>query len=324
MTVEKALETYGAPVYVRKEIVHNRHVVSTLARARRDLRRARPTRCPRAHSSCSPRTASRPRCTQRPRERNLRTIDATCPLVTKVHQEAKRFAARGLRHPADRPRGPRGGRGHRRRGPRAHPAGGRPRGRRHGRGPRPGQGRLALADHAVGRRDDGDGVDALRERFPDAVGPAQRRHLLRHAEPPGRGQGDRAAVRPGHRRRLDELLELGAAGRGRRWRPAPAPPTWSTTPAEIDEAWLDGVGTVGVTSGASVPDVLVEDVLDWLAERGYATCRKSPPPTRSSPSRCLASFARTSAAPPVPEPRRYQQPPRTSVRGGCSGLWVRQ
>ena len=92
VAVEKALEHYGAPVYVRKEIVHNKYVVETLRRARRDLRRTRPTRCPRAPASCSPRTASRPRCTRGRGARVLQTIDATCPLVTKVHKEAVRFA----------------------------------------------------------------------------------------------------------------------------------------------------------------------------------------------------------------------------------------
>ena len=47
------------------------------------------------------------------------------------------------------------------------------------------------------------------------------------------------------------------------------PPTWSRTPAAIDEPWLDGVATVGLSSGASVPEILVHEVVDWLAARGY-------------------------------------------------------
>ena len=93
-TVERALEIHGAPVYVRKEIVHNKHVVETAARARRDLRRGadrgargRGLRVLRAR-----RRAERPR---RRRRARLQTIDATCPLVTKVHREAVRFAEEG-------------------------------------------------------------------------------------------------------------------------------------------------------------------------------------------------------------------------------------
>ena len=94
ITVEKALDLYGPPVYVRKQIVHNKHVVATLE-SRVPSSSRRPTRCPRAPSSCSPRTASHRRCTRRPRRAASGPIDATCPLVTKVHHEAKRFAAEG-------------------------------------------------------------------------------------------------------------------------------------------------------------------------------------------------------------------------------------
>ena len=92
IAVEKALELYGAPVYVRKQIVHNRHVVPPWRSAARSSS-TRPTRCPRAPRWCSPRTASPRSCTRRPRSGSLQTIDATCPLVTKVHHEAVRFAA---------------------------------------------------------------------------------------------------------------------------------------------------------------------------------------------------------------------------------------
>ena len=122
-------------------------------------------------------------------ERELKTIDATCPLVTKVHHEAKRFAGDDYDILLIGHAGPRGGRGHRGRGARAHPARREPGRRRQHRGPRPGQGRLALPDHALGRRDPGDrGRDP--RAVPAAARPAERRHLLRHPEPPARGQGD--------------------------------------------------------------------------------------------------------------------------------------
>ena len=94
ITVEKALDTYGAPIYVRKQIVHNRHVVEDLEQ-RGAIFVEELTRYRRGPRSCSPPTASRRRCTRRRAERGLKAIDATCPLVTKVHQEARRFARDG-------------------------------------------------------------------------------------------------------------------------------------------------------------------------------------------------------------------------------------
>ncbi|MEI2808804.1 MAG: hypothetical protein V9F00_00905 [Nocardioides sp.] len=93
ITVEKALDLYGAPVYVRKQIVHNKHVVAGLEAARGDLRRGARRGAPREPPWCSRRTACRPRSIATPPARSLKTIDATCPLVTKVHGEARRFAA---------------------------------------------------------------------------------------------------------------------------------------------------------------------------------------------------------------------------------------
>ena len=214
ITVEKALELYGAPVYVRKQIVHNKHVVETLEERGADLRRG-DRRGARGRHRDLLRARGRARsCTSRRPRRQLKTIDATCPLVTKVHHEARRFAADDYDillighegheevvgtsgeapdhiHLVDGPDGVDG----------VH-------------GARPGEGRLAVADHAVGRRDHGDGASAPRA-VPRAARPAERRHLLRHPEPPGRGEGDR--------RRSDlvivvgstQLVELGAAGRGR-------------------------------------------------------------------------------------------------------------
>ena len=164
VTVEKALKLYGAPVYVRKQIVHNKHVWPTWRRAARSSWR-RTTRCPEGATVVFSAHGVSPEVHEQAAERELKAIDATCPLVTKVHQEAKRFAADDydillighegheevdgtageapehiqlVEGPADV--------------------------RRH-RGPRPGEGRLAVPDHAVGRRDDGD-RGRVRERFP--------------------------------------------------------------------------------------------------------------------------------------------------------------
>ena len=92
IAVEKALEQYGAPVYVRHEIVHNKYVVQTLEKKGADLRR-RDGGGPRGlhrHLLRARRRPGRPR--RRPPRGKLATIDATCPLVTKVHKEAVRYA----------------------------------------------------------------------------------------------------------------------------------------------------------------------------------------------------------------------------------------
>src|SRR5579872_6332236 len=93
-TVERALELYGAPVYVRKEIVHNKHVVEQL-RARGAVFVDSETEVPEGATVVFSAHGVAPSVHANARERRLETIDATCPLVTKVHREAKKFAAEG-------------------------------------------------------------------------------------------------------------------------------------------------------------------------------------------------------------------------------------
>src|SRR6185437_2357197 len=92
--VERALERHGAPVYVRKQIVHNVHVVETLTERGAVFVDDTDDVPPGAIVVFSAHGVS-PAVREQARERQLRTIDATCPLVTKVHQEAKRFAREG-------------------------------------------------------------------------------------------------------------------------------------------------------------------------------------------------------------------------------------
>src|SRR6476660_5209186 len=91
IAVEKALEVYGAPVYVRKEIVHNRHVVDTL-RERGAIFVEETDEVPEGALVVFSAHGVSPMVHTEAAARGLRTIDATCPLVTKVHMEAKRFA----------------------------------------------------------------------------------------------------------------------------------------------------------------------------------------------------------------------------------------
>jgi 4-hydroxy-3-methylbut-2-enyl diphosphate reductase len=93
-TVERALELYGAPVYVRKEIVHNKHVVEELS-ARGAIFVEEETEVPEGEMVVFSAHGVSPAVHENAASRELRTIDATCPLVTKVHVEARRFAADG-------------------------------------------------------------------------------------------------------------------------------------------------------------------------------------------------------------------------------------
>ena len=94
ITVVKALDLYGPPVYVRKEIVHNRHVVTTLEK-RGAIFVEENTEVPEGSVVVFSAHGVSPKVYDEAAERQLKTIDATCPLVTKVHNEAKRFAAEG-------------------------------------------------------------------------------------------------------------------------------------------------------------------------------------------------------------------------------------
>jgi 4-hydroxy-3-methylbut-2-enyl diphosphate reductase len=91
-TVELALKTYGAPIYVRKEIVHNKHVVATLEAAGAIFVEEN-AEVPEGATVIFSAHGVAPEVYQQAEERNLRAIDATCPLVTKVHHEARRFAS---------------------------------------------------------------------------------------------------------------------------------------------------------------------------------------------------------------------------------------
>ena len=213
-TVERALELYGAPVYVRKEIVHNKHVVAQLRERGAifvdELDDTIPEGAvtvfsahgvsPAVHADAERRGAAHDR-------RDLPARDEGPPRGAQVRR-------RGLHDRADRPRRPRGGRGHDGRGARAHRAR-RDRGRRgRARGRRSRPRRLHLPDDALGRRDALDHRPPARE-VPRHHGPAHRRHLLRDDQPPGGRQADGRRVRPGARDRLPELVELPAARRRR-------------------------------------------------------------------------------------------------------------
>src|SRR3982751_5867405 len=94
-TVERALELYGAPVYVRKEIVHNKHVVEQLRERGAIFVEELDDSVPEGAMTVFSAPGVSPAVQADAERRSLRTIDATCPLVTKVHREAVKFAAEG-------------------------------------------------------------------------------------------------------------------------------------------------------------------------------------------------------------------------------------
>jgi 4-hydroxy-3-methylbut-2-en-1-yl diphosphate reductase len=267
-TVERALEKHGAPVYVRHEIVHNRYVVDTLAKAGAVFVE-QTDEVPEGAIVVFSAHGVAPTVHQEAAARNLQTIDATCPLVTKVHNEAKRFARDDYDILLV---------GH--------------------EGHEEVVGTAGEAPDHVQVVDNPDAVDAvtvrdpskvvwlsqttlsvdetmetvrrLREKFPTLQDPpsddicyaTQNRQVAVKAMAP---ECDLVIV-VGSRNSSNSvrLVEV-ALGAG-------AGAAHLVDYAEdIDPAWLEGVTSVGVTSGASVPEILVRGVLDRLAAHGFDT-----------------------------------------------------
>ena len=212
----------GAPVYVRKQIVHNEHVVADLER-RGAVFVEELDEVPAGATVVFSAHGVSPEVRHAAAARELDVIDATCPLVSKVHAEARTFAAEGADDLPDRPRRPRGGGGNDRRGTRGDPARAEP--PRRGRAVEaPDPERVSyLTQTTLAVDETNEIVDALRARFPALRGPALRRHLLRDREPPARRACRRPRGRGRARRRLADLLQLAAPRRGRPARGRPRP-----------------------------------------------------------------------------------------------------
>jgi 4-hydroxy-3-methylbut-2-enyl diphosphate reductase len=267
VTVEKALELYGAPVYVRKQIVHNRHVVEDLE-SQGAVFVEETEEVPEGSIVVFSAHGVAPTVHEEAAARRLRTIDATCPLVTKVHHEARRFAEEGyqillighegheevdgtfgqapdritvvegpaqaaeLELPTDRP--------------------------------------VAwLSQTTLSVDETMATVDELRTRLPLLMDPPS--DDICYAT-----QNRQAAVKL-MASESDVVLVVGSANSSNSVRlvevalDAGAGASHRVDNAsEIDPAWLSGAETVGVTSGASVPESLVDGVLALLAEHGFA------------------------------------------------------
>jgi 4-hydroxy-3-methylbut-2-enyl diphosphate reductase len=264
--VERALEQHGAPVYVRKQIVHNVHVVETLTE-RGAIFVDDTDDVPRGAIVVFSAHGVSPAVREQARERELRTIDATCPLVTKVHQEAKRFAREGYDILLV---------GHAGHEEVEGTAGEAPEhiqlvetaADAEGVTVRDPEKVVWLSQTTLSVDETMETVNALRARVPGLQNPpsddicyaTQNRQTAVKAMAP---QCDLVlvvgSVNSSNSVRLVEVALQAGAGAS----------YLIDYARQIDDAWLAGVSTIGVTSGASVPEVLVRGVLEYLAQRGF-------------------------------------------------------
>lgn len=266
VTVEKALALYGAPVYVRKQIVHNVHVVASLE-AKGAIFVDETSEVPEGKTVVFSAHGVSPQVHEQAAARNLKTIDATCPLVTKVHHEVKRFATEDAEillighHGHEEVEGTSGEAPDRVRivdgldGARTVQ-------------PTPGKNLVWLSQTTLSVDETMEAVNILKERFPEIQSPPSddicyatqnRQEAIKVIAP----QADLVIVvgsqNSSNSVRLAEVaLEYGAKASH-----------LIDYAEEIQDHWFEGVETIGVTSGASVPEILVKDVLATLNEHGF-------------------------------------------------------
>ena len=263
-TVERALELYGAPVYVRKEIVHNKHVVEEL-RQRGAVFVESETEVPEGATVVFSAHGVAPSVHANAAQRELYTIDATCPLVTKVHVEAKKFAAEGYTIVLV---------GH--------------------AGHEEVEGTMGEAPDNIVLIENEQDVDELevddpskvayisqttlsvdetravinrlRERFPEIIGP--RTDDICYAT-----TNRQAAVKQ-LARKCDLVLVIGSRNSSNSNRLVEvarehgADSHLIDNETEVREEWLEGKQVVGITSGASAPDALVQRLVSFFEDRG--------------------------------------------------------
>jgi 4-hydroxy-3-methylbut-2-enyl diphosphate reductase len=270
IAVEKALDHYGSPVYVRKQIVHNKHVVSSLEK-RGAIFVEEVDEVPRGSVLVFSAHGVSPAVVAAAEERGLNTIDATCPLVTKVHREVQRFAAEDYDILLI------GHEGHEEVEGTA------------GEAPdvvqiidkddsianavvRDPKKLIWLSQTTLSVDETMETVVKLRKKYPDLMNPpsddicyaTQNRQVA--IKKVGAGSDLVLVVGSANSSNTVRLVEVALeAGAKAAYRIDFA--------TEIQDAWFEGVETVGVSSGASVPEELVDEVLAHIAERGFGDVR---------------------------------------------------
>jgi 4-hydroxy-3-methylbut-2-enyl diphosphate reductase len=266
ISVEKALELYGAPLYVRKEIVHNKHVVSTLEQ-KGVIFVNETSEVPEGQTVVFSAHGVSPAVHEEAARRNLRTIDATCPLVTKVHNEVKRFADEDTEILLI------GHEGHEEVEGTAGEAPGKVKvvdGLEGARTvvPTPGKNLVWLSQTTLSVDETLDAVEILKGRFPEIASPPS--DDICYAT-----QNRQEAIR-GIAAQSDLVLVVGSTNSSNSVRLVEVALEYGAKNAylidyasEAKDEWLVGVETVGVTSGASVPEELVQELLKWLEMHGF-------------------------------------------------------
>jgi 4-hydroxy-3-methylbut-2-enyl diphosphate reductase len=270
IAVEKALDHYGSPVYVRKQIVHNKHVVSSLEK-RGAIFVDEVDEVPIGSVLVFSAHGVSPAVVAAAAARGLNTIDATCPLVTKVHREVQRFAAEDYDILLI------GHEGHEEVEGTA------------GEAPdvvqiidkddsienarvRDSKKLIWLSQTTLSVDETMETVVKLRKKYPDLMNPpsddicyaTQNRQVA--IKKVGAGSDLVLVVGSANSSNTVRLVEVALeAGAKASYRIDYA--------SEIDDAWFEGVETVGVSSGASVPEELVDEVLEYLAVRGFGDVR---------------------------------------------------
>jgi len=267
ITVEKALELYGAPVYVRKQIVHNKHVVESLEK-KGAIFVDETDQIPEGARVVFSAHGVSPKVHEEAASRQLKTIDATCPLVTKVHQEARRFAADNLQILLI------GHNGHEEVEGTA--------------GEAPDHIRLVdgleeartieidpnrpvawLSQTTLSVDETLEMVGTLKERFPQLQDPPS--DDICYAT-----QNRQVAIKQ-IAPQTELVLVVGSTNSSNSVRLVEVAKEYGAKAAylidyasEVKDEWFEGVETIGVTSGASVPELLVKDLLEELARRGFS------------------------------------------------------
>ena len=266
-TVEKSLAVHGAPIYVRKEIVHNKYVVTELE-AKGAIFVNETDEVPQGATVVFSAHGVSPAVHEEAANRNLKTIDATCPLVTKVHSEARRFASDDYQILFI---------GHEGHEEVEGTMGEAPAHMTLVDGPAhvqdieidPTRPVAWLSQTTLSVDETLETVDRLREKYPNLIDPPS--DDICYAT-----QNRQKAVKE-ISLACDLMLVVGSANSSNTVRlvdvalEAGAKAAYRVDFAgEIKEEWFKDVHTVGLTSGASVPEILVNSVLVWLDERGYS------------------------------------------------------